>query len=219
MGGSCPNIACLPSKNIIHSAKVASCFQRSEEFGITKDNWRVEMSGVWDRKRKMVDALVQVHLDRYRSTGTELLMGQGRFVGERTIEVTLLDGGTRLVRGERVFINTGSRAAIDHIPGLSDGHPLTHVEALDLDYLPEHLVVLGGGYVGLELAHAMRRFGSRVTIVEQHDCLTHQEDQDVSEALEQLSLDEGIELVTGAAVTRVEGTSGKSVALHFTRAG
>ncbi len=217
IGGSCPNIACLPSKNVIHSAQVASYFRRSEEFGITKDNWTVQMPRVRDRKRKMVDALVKVHLDRYRGSGTELVMGRGRFLEPKTIEVTLVDGGTRILYGERVFISTGSRATIDRIPGLPEARPLTHVEALELDYVPEHLVVLGGGYVGLELAHAMRRFGSRVTIVEKSDRLAHLEDEDVSEALEQLSRDEGIEVVTGASLTRVEGKSGESVILHGTR--
>jgi len=219
IGGSCPNIACLPSKNIIHSAKVATYFRSSDEFGITKDNWTIQMSGVRDRKRKMVDTLVKVHLDRYRTSGAELIMGEGRFVEPRTIEVELPEGGKRVLRGERVFISTGSRATIDPIPGLLEALPLTHVEALELDYVPKHLIVLGGGYVGLELAHAMRRFGSQVTIVERSDRITHQEDEDVSEALEQLTRDEGIELLSGTVVARIEGKSGESITLHGTRAG
>src|SRR5277367_299647 len=89
VGGSCPNIACLPSKNIIHSAKVASYFFRSGEFGISKDNCRIDMSVVRDRKRKMVDGLVKIHLDNFKSSGAELIMGSGQFVGPRTIEVAL----------------------------------------------------------------------------------------------------------------------------------
>src|SRR5277367_6450236 len=95
VGGSCPNVACLPSKNIIHSAKVASLFYRSEEFGISKENVRINMSAVRDRKRKMVTGLVDMHRDIYKKSGAELVMGSGRFVGPRTIEVTLADGGTR----------------------------------------------------------------------------------------------------------------------------
>src|SRR6201994_1288922 len=94
IGGSCPNIACLPSKNFIHSAKVASFFFRSEEFGISKDNCRMNMSAVRDRKRKMVDGLVEMHLANYKSSGAELIMGSGRFTGPKTIEVTLPVGGT-----------------------------------------------------------------------------------------------------------------------------
>ena len=115
------------------------------------------------------------------------------------------------------MIDTGSRARIDDTPGLSDSHPLTHVEALELDHLPEHLIVLGGGYVGLELAQAMRRFGSRVTVVERNGSLIHREDPDVTEAVERLFRDEGIEVLTGIAVVRVEGTSGQSVRLRTDR--
>jgi len=111
-------------------------------------------------------------------------------------------------------INTGSRARIDDTPGLSESRPLTHVEALDLDHLPEHLIVLGGGYVGLELAQAFRRFGSRVTVVERNGSLIHREDPDVTEAIERLFRDEGIEVLTGTAVLRVEGRSGQSVRLR-----
>src|ERR1700743_2032536 len=94
IGGSCPNIACLPSKNIIHSAKIASYFARSEEFGITKDNWRINMTGVRDHKRKMVDGLIEMHLANFKGSGAELLIGSGRFTGPKTIEVALPDGGT-----------------------------------------------------------------------------------------------------------------------------
>src|SRR5215475_13398506 len=118
IGGSCPNIACLPSKNIIHSAKVASYFWRSEEFGITKDNCRIDMARVRERKRSMVHDLVKVHLANYKASGAELIIGSGRFTGPKTIEVSLPDGATRLLRGKNVLINTGSRAAIENIPGL-----------------------------------------------------------------------------------------------------
>ena len=106
VGGSCPNIACLPSKNIIHSAKVASYFWRSTGFGITKDNTQIHyMSGVRDRKRKMVDDLVTLHLKNFKTSGAEIVMGSGRFVGPKTIEVELSDGETRLLCGDNVVIS------------------------------------------------------------------------------------------------------------------
>jgi pyruvate/2-oxoglutarate dehydrogenase complex dihydrolipoamide dehydrogenase (E3) component len=219
VGGSCPNIACLPSKNVIHSAKVASYFQRSEEFGITKDNFKINMSAVRDRKRTMVDGLIQVHLDNFKASGAELIMGFGRFIGPRTLEVTLPDGGKRVVRGNKVIIGTGTRATIEHIPGLSESKPLTHIEALELDHIPEHLLVLGGGYIGLELAQAMRRFGSRVTIIDRNERLAHREDEDVSAGLSDLCRDEGIELVLSANVTGVEGKSGHSIRLRLVQGG
>ena len=215
IGGSCPNIACLPSKNIIHSAKVASYFRRSDEFGIAKDGFKINMSAVRDRKRKMVDGLVDMHLANFKASGAELIMGSARFIGPKTLQVALHDGGTCVLRGDKVIIGAGTRATIEDIPGLSESNPLTHIEALELDHLPEHLLVLGGGYVGLELSQAMRRFGSRVTIVEQNERLAHREDEDVSQGLHELCRDEGIELVMSAHVTSVEGKSGQSVKLRM----
>jgi pyruvate/2-oxoglutarate dehydrogenase complex dihydrolipoamide dehydrogenase (E3) component len=217
VGGACPNIACLPSKNVIHGAKVASYFRRGSEFGISNGAWKVDMAAVRDRKRKMVDGLVALHLEKYRDSGAELVMGQGRFVAPRTVEVALNAGGTRTLSGQTVVIDTGSRARVDDTPGLAEARPLTHVEALELDHLPGHLIVLGGGFVGLELAQAFRRFSSRVTVVERNGALIHREDLDVTEAMERLFRDEGIEVLTGAAVDRVDGKSGESVRLHMRR--
>src|SRR3954452_18291904 len=107
VGGSCPNIACLPSKNVIHAAKVASFFRRGDEFGLTAGGWGVDMAAVRDRKRALVDGLVAMHLEKYRESGAELVMGQGRFVAPRTVAVTLNAGGSRTLRGEVVVINTG----------------------------------------------------------------------------------------------------------------
>jgi pyruvate/2-oxoglutarate dehydrogenase complex dihydrolipoamide dehydrogenase (E3) component len=219
IGGSCPNIACLPSKNVIHSAKVASYFARSEEFGITKDNFKVNMSGVRDRKRKMVDGLVKVHLDNFDASGAELLMGSGRFIGPRTLEVTLADGGKRVIRGAKVIIGTATHATMPKIPGLAEAKPMTHIEALELDHVPEHLLVLGGGYVGLEMAQAMRRFGSRVTVIERNASVVHREDEDVVQGLDELFRDEGIDLVKGARAVAVEGRSGERVKVRVLRDG
>ena len=219
IGGSCPNIACLPSKNIIHSAKVASYFDRSEEFGIAKDNYKINMSGVRDRKRKMVDGLVKMHLDNFNGSKTELLIGSGRFISPKTLEVTLPDGGTRVVRGTDVVIGTGTHATLPNIPGLAESKPLTHIEELELDYIPAHLLVLGGGYIGLELAQAMHRFGSKVTVIDHNDRLAHREDEDVSQALFELCRDEGIELALSTKVASLEGKSSESVKLRAIQSG
>ena len=217
VGGSCPNIACLPSKNIIHSAKVASLFYRSEEFGISKENVHINMAAVRERKRKMVQHLVDVHLDNYKKSGAELVMGTGYFVGPKTLEVELADGGKRTFRGTNVVINTGSRATLEPIPGLSEVKPLTHIETLELDHIPGHLLILGGGYVGLELAQAFRRFGAEVTILDRNSRLVHNEDDDISLGLEEMCRDEGIHVVTNAKVSQVTGKSGEWVRLFGTR--
>src|SRR5256712_1214551 len=190
IGGSCHNIACLPSKNIIHSAKVASYVRRSKEFGITIDGFRIDMSVVRDRKRSMVSHSVDIHLDIFKKSGVELILGSGRFIGPRTLEVTQLDGARRRVRADKVIISTGTRASLEAIRGLAEAQPLTHVEALELDQIPEHLIVIGGGDVGLELSQAMHRFGSNVSIIERNNRVLHREDEDVSEGLRNLFEDE-----------------------------
>ena len=215
IGGSCPNIACLPSKNVIHSAKVASFVRRSEEFGIAREDVRVNMAAVRDRKRKMVEGLINLHLNNFKNSGAELILGSGRFTGPKMLEVTLADGGKLLVRGMRVVIGTGTHATLPAIPGLAEANPLTHIEALELDQVPEHLIVLGGGYIGMELAQALRRFGSKVTIIDRNAHLAHKEDEDVSQALEELFRDEGIGLQLNTHVRSVDGKSGEQVRLRL----
>ena len=211
VGGSCPNIACLPSKNIIHSAKVRSLTSRAAEFGVDTGSAVTDMKVVQGRKTAMVDGLRQLHLDRYRASGAELIMGQARFAAERTVDVELSGGGTRRISGDRVFLNLGTRATVPDLPGLAAAQPMTHVELLDLDRLPEHLVIIGGGYVGLELAQAMRRFGSRVTVIEQQQQLAGNEDPDVGAAILDLFHDVGIDVRLATRVRAVEGKSGSDV--------
>jgi len=213
IGGSCPNIACLPSKNIIHSAKVAAYFSRSEEFGIACDGFTVNMSAVRDRKRKMVSGVNQMYLDNYRDTGAEFILGAGRFIAPRTVEVALPDGTTRQMRGTNVIVSTGTRATLGPIPGLPEARPLTHIEALELDKVPEHLLVIGSGYIGVELSQAMRRFGSAVSLIGRNNRLMPREDEDVSEALHRLLVDEGIKILLNASIKRVSGKSGDSVSI------
>ncbi|HEX4461392.1 MAG TPA: FAD-dependent oxidoreductase, partial [Polyangia bacterium] len=220
IGGSCPNIACLPSKNVIHSAKVASYARRGAEFGVNAGGAvSVDMKAVRERKRKMVAELVAIHVKNFETSGAELIMGSGRFVAPKTIEVQLAGGATRQLRGANVVIGTGTHATLVDVPGLADARPLTHIEALELDVLPAHLLVLGGGYVGLEFAQAMRRLGSRVTIIANHEGLLVREDDDVQEAMRALLGDEGIEVVGNAKVTAVSGRSGTAVQLRIERAG
>ena len=213
IGGSCPNIACLPSKNIIHSAKVASYFRRSKEFGITHDRFAIDMAGVRERKRRMVHGLNDMYMENYKNTGAEFILGTGRFIAPRTVEVALAGGTTRQLRGANVIVSTGTRAAVETIPGLAEAQPLTHIEALELDEIPEHLLVFGGGYVGVELSQAMRRFGSKVTIVDRNGRLMSKEDPDVCEALGGLLAEEGIDILLNARIKEVSGKSGDSVSV------
>ena len=213
IGGSCPNIACLPSKNIIHSAKVRSFTRRAAEFGVDLESAKTNMAGVQARKRAMVDGERQAHLDRYRATGVDLIMGEARFTGPRTVHVELNDGGSREISGERMFLDLGTHATLPDVPGLADARPMTHIELLDLDRLPEHLLVIGGGYVGLELAQAMRRFGAAVTVVEFGPQVAGREDADVSAAIRELFRDEGVTVHLRTEVRSVRGESGTGVQL------
>ena len=211
IGGSCPNIACLPTKNIIHSAKVADFVRHDREFGSGTAPAAVEMSEVRARKRRMVDGLVSMHMDKYKGSGAELVIGEGRFVASKTIEVRLKNGGVRTLYGDRVFLNLGTHAAVPDIPGLRAAKPLTHVELLELDRLPSHLIVLGGGYVGMEFGQAFARFGSRVSVVERGAQLLSREDKDVSDTLVEFLHLDGVDIRLNAEVAQVEGLSGSCV--------
>jgi pyruvate/2-oxoglutarate dehydrogenase complex dihydrolipoamide dehydrogenase (E3) component len=214
VGGSCPNVACLPSKNVIYSAKAVSLVDPTEGLGVVNGSVRVNMADVARRKRQMVDGLLELHLGNFKASGAELTMGEARFTEPKTVQVALNAGGTRLLRGERVFINVGTRASMPDVPGLAAAGPMTHVETLELERLPEHLVIVGGGYVGLEFAQAMRRFGSRVTIVQHGPRLLKREDPDVTDALLELMKDEGVEVLLQAEVLNVTGRSGTGVGLR-----
>ena len=219
IGGSCPNVNCLPSKNEVWSAKVADLVHHAAKFGLVTGSTAIDMGRVRQRKREMVDGLVAMHLDKYKASGAELVMGSGRFVAPKTLEVRLNAGGTRTLAGDRVFLNVGTHATIPPVPDLADARPMTNIELLEIDRLPEHLVVLGGGYVGLEFAQAYRRFGSRVTVIEPAPQLLGREDPDVAEEIRRILSAEEIEFMLGAEVLRVEGRAGEGVRLRVRTTG
>lgn len=213
VGGSCPAVACLPSKNELWSAKVAHLVHNAKNFGIEIGSAMTSVARVRQRKNDMVDREKALHLSAYKASGAELIMGSGRFTAPKTIEVGLNDGGTRILRGNDVVINVGSHAAIPNVPGLIESRPLTHIEALELDYPPERLIILGGGYVGIEMAQAFRRFGSRVVIIEPGEQLMGREDADVASEMLGILVSEGIEVFLGATPIDVQGMSGEAVAV------
>jgi pyruvate/2-oxoglutarate dehydrogenase complex dihydrolipoamide dehydrogenase (E3) component len=220
VGGSCPAVACMPSKNEIWSARIAYLVRNAAHFGAIADGVRIDMAQVLRRKQDMVEREIALHLDAYRETGAQLIMGSGRFIGPKTIRVALNEGGARDIAGNEIVINIGTRAAMPNIPGLSEAQPLTHIEALELDAAPPHLIVLGGGYTGVEMAQAYRRFGSRVTIIEPAPRIMGREDADIATEIGKLLSGEGVEVLLGAEPLRVGGRNGKSVSLTLrTRAG
>ncbi|WP_309381937.1 dihydrolipoyl dehydrogenase family protein [Cerasicoccus frondis] len=219
IGGACPNVACLPSKNLIYSAKVASLMKRGDEFGLPAMSGAVNMHAVIARKKAMVEGLVAMHLDRFKSSGAELMMGEARFLDAKALSVTTHDAQQKIITGERIFINVGTHASVPDVPGLKNSRPLTHVEALNLENLPKHLVILGGGYVGLEFAQALARFGSKVTLLQHGVRLLEKEDDTVSTAMLDLMKNEGVDVILGCEITEVRGQSGSSVAIDYTTRG
>ena len=213
IGGSCPNIACLPSKNEIWSAEVAHLARHAAHFGTATGAVETDMAKVRQRKRDMVNREIDLHLQTYKTSGAELIMETGRFIASKTLEVRLNNGGTRELAGDQVFLNVGTHAAIPDIPGLEAAQPLTHIEALELDYLPQHLIVFGGGYVGLELAQTYRRFGSRVTIIQSGPQLMVREDPDVANEMQRILSEEGIQILVATETLNVQGRSGEEVSV------
>ncbi len=214
VGGSCPAVACMPSKNEVWGARVAHLTQHAAHFGTLTGPVHTDMAKVLRRKQDMIEREIAFHLNAYKASGAELIMGAGQFVAPRTIEVALNNGGTRVLTGEQVVVNIGSRAAIPNIPGIEAAQPLTHIEALDLDYLPKHLIVLGGGYVGIEMAQAFRRFGSDVTIIEQGRQLMGREDPDVAEEMQRILKGEGIDISLASEPISVQGRSGEQITVR-----
>ncbi|TAI61181.1 FAD-dependent oxidoreductase [Bradyrhizobium sp. Leo170] len=213
VGGACPAVACLPSKNEIWSARVAHLVRNAAHFGTLTGAVKTDMGKVRARKQGMVDREIAFHLNAYKESGAELIMGSGHFVGPKTLQVALNDGGIRLLAGDEVVLNVGTHAAIPDIAGLKAARALTHIEALELDYAPSHLIVLGGGYVGVEMAQGFRRFGSRVTIIEPGRQLMGREDADAAEEIQRILSGEGIDVLLNAQPVSVDGVSGDTVSV------
>lgn len=211
VGGTCINVGCTPTKTMVASARVAYMARRAAEYGVRAGSVEVDMRAVRDRKRGIVDEWRGGKQRRLmRTEHLDLLLGEARFTGPKALEVRLNDGSMRHITGDHVFINTGTRPASPPIPGLDAVQTLDSTSIMELDTLPEHLLVLGGGYVGLEFAQMFRRFGSRVTIVQRGPQLLGREDADVAEAVAGILREDGIEvLLNTEAVRATSGTPGE----------
>jgi pyruvate/2-oxoglutarate dehydrogenase complex dihydrolipoamide dehydrogenase (E3) component len=198
-GSTCLNVGCVPSKFLIHRARVAHVARTASRFGIHAGDPTVDLPAIVQEKRSMVDGHRGVSWNGARSaSGLNLAEGEARFLSRDEVRV-----GERTLRSDRVFIATGMRARIPPVPGLEDGPFLTNETSMDQAAVPEHLIVLGGGYIGCELGQAFRRFGSRVTIVQRGGRLIPEEDEDASTVLRRAFADEGIDVVTDADVRSV----------------
>lgn len=215
IGGSCINVACIPTKTMVESAKVAELARRTTGFGIRAAFDRADPIGIRDRKRAVVAEMVGRNQANFDRSGMTLLIGTARFTGPRSLEIRLRDGGVRELTADEVFLNTGTRPALPPISGLADAQPLHSESVQELDRLPEHLVVLGGGYVGCEFAQMFRRFGSRVTVIEQAETFLPREDLDVADQVLRCFQEDGIDVLLGASARSVEGLSGQSVRVRL----
>lgn len=212
VGGTCVLTGCTPTKTMVAGARVAHLARRAGDYGVDTGPVSVDVARMRERKRTVVERFASSSrrgLERH--DGLELIFGRARFVGRRTVDVALSAGGTRTLRAERVFINTGTRTRMLPLDGLDAVRVLDNASVMELPEAPEHLVILGGGFIGLEFAQMIRRFGARVTLVEAGDRLVAREDEEVSHALRRLLVDEGVEVHTATRARAVEATAAGGV--------
>jgi pyruvate/2-oxoglutarate dehydrogenase complex dihydrolipoamide dehydrogenase (E3) component len=205
IGGTCINVACIPTKTMVASAEVANTVRHSAAYGINTAPPSVDLAAVIQRKQTVVQAMRSINFNNLQTPlGDHLIIGTARFVSPKTIEVTTAEGSTRLLTAERLFINTGTRPFIPSVPGLKEAGFLTSESIMELEHLPEHLIVLGSGYIGLEFAQMFRRFGCRVTVIGHSEQILSHQDTDIALAVQTLLERDGIDFLLKTKVLRVE---------------
>jgi len=223
VGGTCVVRGCTPTKTMVASARVAHLARRAGDYGVETGPVRVDMQAVRRRKRHIVDEWSSGSEKGMRRHETlELIMGEARFTGPGEVTVRLAEGdGERKLRAEQIFVNTGGRPRVPSISGLDRIPYLDSTSIMELGAVPDHLLVVGGGFIGLEFAQMFRRFGAEVTVLDRGPRLAGREDEDISEALHEVLTDDGIRILTDAEVESVaplqEAEGG--VSLHLKRRG
>lgn len=213
-GGTCVNDGCTPTKTMVASAKVAYLAGRAQEYGVRAETNGVDMERVRQRKRDIVNESRTGSEKGLRQTkNLDLIFGDARFTGTKSLSVKRNDGGTAILTADKIFIDTGTRPAVPAIAGFDQVQPLANVldnvSIMELDRVPEHLLILGGGYIGLEFGQMFRRFGSRVTIVQSGSQLLVREDEDVVEEVTKILREDGIEVLLNAKVDRISGDANR----------
>jgi pyruvate/2-oxoglutarate dehydrogenase complex dihydrolipoamide dehydrogenase (E3) component len=206
VGGTCVNEGCTPTKTMVASGRVAYLARRADDYGVHAGSGPItlDLRLVRERKRKVVDSFrngSQSHIEK--TANLELIFGEARFTGPRTVEVRSSDGSLRSLSGKYIFINAGTRAARPKLDGLDQVPFLDNVSIMELETVPDHLLILGGGYIGLEFGQLFRRFGSRVTIVQSAAQLLKGEDPDIAEEVAKILRQDGVEVLLNARATRV----------------
>jgi len=210
VGGTCINEGCTPTKTMVASARVAYLAKRAADYGVHTGPISVDMKVVRKRKRDIVDSFRSGSESRIKQTeGVDLLMGEASFIGPKTIEVHMNTGETRQLTADLIFINTGERPAIPQVEGIEQIPTLNSTTIMELDSVPEHLLILGGGYIGLEFGQMFRRFGSQVTIVQRGKQLLAREDTDIAEAVADIMREDGITVLLETAALRATHDNGQ----------
>ncbi|MDF1525776.1 MAG: mercuric reductase [bacterium] len=199
IGGSCVNVGCSPTKTMEASGRVAHLVNRAADYGVTfKGPVSVKMETVRRRKRDIVSSFSSGDEAKLLRRGVEILWGEARFTSRQEIEVALNDGGTRLLKADKIFIDAGTRPAVPDIDGLPECSILNNGTIMELDRVPEHLMIIGGGYVGMEFARMFKRFGSQVTVIHRGAHVLSQEDEDLAQAIQEIFTRDGIRIILQA---------------------
>lgn len=203
VGGTCVNEGCTPTKTMVASARVAYLARRGADYGVETGAIRMNMARVRERKRAIVKSFREGSQKRLESTeNLDLIFGEGSFTGPKTVRVKGKDGGQQELTAEWIFLNTGTRASVPAVTGLTGLPFLDNISIMELDAVPEHLLVLGGGYIAVEFGQMFRRFGSKVTIVQAAEHLLEHEDADIAEAVKKILEEDGIEILLHASAQR-----------------
>ncbi len=209
VGGTCVNAGCTPTKTMIASARTAYLARRAADYGVVTGTVTVDMAKVRARKRAMVEAFRSGSQRRLEGTqGLDLVMGEARFTGPKSVEVLLSEGGRRTLTAETIVIDTGTRPSIPSLPGLKGVPFLNATTIMELRDVPEHLLVIGGGYIGLEFGQMFRRFGSKVTLVQRATQLVPHEDEDVAQEIKDILTGEGVDVHLDTVPVEVDSGSG-----------
>jgi pyruvate/2-oxoglutarate dehydrogenase complex dihydrolipoamide dehydrogenase (E3) component len=209
VGGSCVNVGCSPTKTMVASARVAYLARRAADYGVLTGPVSVDQAVVRERKRRIADSFSEGNRRGLeRTEGLDLILGEASFASPSELEVRLQDGRMTRLTADRIFINVGLRPAVPSVPGLQSIDYLDSTSVMELDEVPEHLLVVGGGYIGLEFGQMFRRFGARVTVVDRNDRLLHREDEDVSEAIAGFLREDGVALSLGSKLEGVRSAAG-----------
>jgi pyruvate/2-oxoglutarate dehydrogenase complex dihydrolipoamide dehydrogenase (E3) component len=209
VGGTCINEGCTPTKTMVASGRVAYLARRAADYGVDTGPISIDMPKVRERKRKMVDSFRNGSQSRIeKATNLELIFGEARFTAPKSVEVRTKDGSQRVISAKNIFINAGTRASHPRLNGLESIPFLDNASIMELDSLPNHLLILGGGYIALEFGQLFRRFGSRVTIIQSAGQLLTQEDLDIAEEVAKILRQDGVEIMLQAKATRVSRSNG-----------